>query len=86
MLLHGYDISITSTQYETGGPAELGNYLAEQIQLYGYTDGSNELGGHVNCHCWIATKERSFRLHTRYDNFTLINAWDALIYYLLPLF
>ena len=48
MLLHGYDISITSTQYETGGPAELGNYLAEQIQLYGYTDGSNELGGHVN--------------------------------------
>ena len=38
----GYDTSISSTQYTTGGPAELGNYLAEQIQLFGYTDGSNE--------------------------------------------
>lgn len=38
----GYDTSITSTQYTTGGPAELGNYLAQQIQLFGNTDGSNE--------------------------------------------
>lgn len=38
----GYDPSITSTDYLNGGAAELGNYLAEQIQLYGYTDGSNE--------------------------------------------
>ena len=38
----GYDTSISSTQYTNGGPAELGNYLAEQIQLFGYTDGSNE--------------------------------------------
>lgn len=39
---NGYDTSISSVQYLTGGPAELGNYLAEQIQLFGYTDGSNE--------------------------------------------
>ena len=38
----GYDTSISSTQYNSGGAAELGNYLAEQIQLFGYTDGSNE--------------------------------------------
>lgn len=48
MALLGYDTSITSTDYVNGGPAELGNYLAEQIQLYGYTDGSNELGNFSN--------------------------------------
>lgn len=44
----GYDPSNTSTDYTNGGPAELGNYLAEQIQLYGYTDGSNEQNGFAN--------------------------------------
>lgn len=44
----GYDPSNTSTDYVNGGPAELGNYLAEQIQLYGYTDGSNEQGNFAN--------------------------------------
>jgi hypothetical protein len=44
----GYDPSITSTDYINGGPAELGNYLAEQIQLYGLTDGSNEAGDYAN--------------------------------------
>ena len=48
MLQKGYDPGNTSTQYVTGGPAELGNYLAEQIQLYGYTDGSNEINGYDN--------------------------------------
>lgn len=48
MFQFGYDTSITSTDYINGGPAELGNYLAEQIQLYGYTDGSNELNDFQN--------------------------------------
>lgn len=48
MLSHGYDIYNTSTDYVNGGPAELGNYLAEQIELYGLTDGSNEAGGYQN--------------------------------------
>lgn len=48
MFQFGYDTSITSTDYINGGPAELGNYLAEQIQLYGYTDGSNELNDFEN--------------------------------------
>ncbi len=48
MVQEGYDVNNTSTQYATGGPAELGNYLAEQIQLYGYTDGSNEINDYGN--------------------------------------
>lgn len=48
MINNGYDVSITSTDYLNDGPAALGNYLAEQIQLFGYTDGSNELGDYGN--------------------------------------
>ncbi|XOV66799.1 MAG: vanadium-dependent haloperoxidase [Fluviicola sp.] len=44
----GLDPSYTSTDYINEGPAALGNYLAEQIQLYGLTDGSNEAGGFEN--------------------------------------
>ncbi len=44
----GLDPLYTSTDYSNEGPAALGNYLAEQIQLYGLTDGSNESGGFEN--------------------------------------
>ena len=44
----GYDPSNTSTDYVNGGPAELGNYLAQQINLYGLTDGSNEQNDYAN--------------------------------------
>ena len=43
MTQHGYNINNTSTDYINGGPAELGNYLAQEILNYGYGDGSNEL-------------------------------------------
>jgi|APTNR8051073442_1049403.scaffolds.fasta_scaffold01524_9 hypothetical protein len=43
----GYDRNNTSTFYKRG-PAELGNYLAEQIIAYGLQDGSNEAGGYQN--------------------------------------
>jgi len=38
----GYDISETSTDYESGSPAALGNYIAECYIAYGLQDGSNE--------------------------------------------
>jgi len=37
-----YDVSITSTNYENGDAATLGNYIAEQIIAFGLQDGSNE--------------------------------------------
>ena len=43
----GYDRENISTNYKCG-PAELGNYIAEQIILYGLQDGSNEAGGYAN--------------------------------------
>jgi hypothetical protein len=47
MASKGYSTAIVSTDY-TQGPAELGNYLAQQIQLYGLQDGSNQSNNYQN--------------------------------------
>ncbi len=44
----GLDRFNTSTSYVNGGPAELGNYIAQQIINYGLTDGSNESADYAN--------------------------------------
>ncbi|PIQ47003.1 MAG: hypothetical protein COW03_16915 [Cytophagales bacterium CG12_big_fil_rev_8_21_14_0_65_40_12] len=44
----GYDISITSTNYSTGSPAALGNYIAQCYINYGLQDGANEEFDYVN--------------------------------------
>lgn len=44
----GYDTSFTSTDYSTGSPAALGNYIAEKIIEFGYQDGANEQNGYAN--------------------------------------
>ncbi|MFK7912163.1 MAG: DUF6851 domain-containing protein [Akkermansiaceae bacterium] len=46
----GYNPLNTSTQYTTGGPAELGNYLASQMIAFGLQDGSNEAFGYANAY------------------------------------
>ncbi len=43
----GYDQDNTGTNYKCC-PAELGNYIAQQIILYGLQDGSNEIGAYEN--------------------------------------
>ncbi|WP_189683217.1 DUF6851 domain-containing protein [Salibacter halophilus] len=43
-----FDVSNTSTDYVNGGPAEFGNYLAQEIINYGHQDGSNEQNGYAN--------------------------------------
>ncbi len=44
----GYDDENNSTDYTSGDPAALGNYIAEQIIAYGLQDGSNEQFGYLN--------------------------------------
>ncbi len=44
----GYDANFTSTDYASGNPAALGNYIAEQVINFGFTDGSNEQGEYTN--------------------------------------
>ena len=43
-----YDPSITSTDYTTGSPAALGNYIAQCVIEFGLQDGSNESNEYSN--------------------------------------
>jgi hypothetical protein len=44
----GYDAAVTSTDYASGSPAALGNYLAQCIIMFGLQDGSNESDRYAN--------------------------------------
>lgn len=45
---YGYDISNSSIDYESGDPAALGNYMAEQMIAFGLQDGANEANDYEN--------------------------------------
>ncbi|MBK8872639.1 MAG: VCBS repeat-containing protein [Bacteroidetes bacterium] len=44
----GYDTTFVSTDYSTGNPAALGNYIAQCYINFGMQDGSNEQNGYSN--------------------------------------
>jgi hypothetical protein len=44
----GYDSGLTSTDYRSGSPAALGNYIAECMIAYGLQDQSNEQNRYAN--------------------------------------
>lgn len=44
----GYDPEMLNSDYSTGSPAALGNYIAEQVIQYGFTDGANETNFYQN--------------------------------------
>lgn len=44
----GYDSTINSTNYASGSPAMLGNYITQCIIDFGHQDGANELNSYVN--------------------------------------
>ncbi len=48
MVSFGYDTSYTATDYASGPPAALGNYLAASLIAFGLQDGSNEANGYSN--------------------------------------
>ena len=44
----GYDPGFTSTDYSTGDPRALGNYLGECLVAYGQQDGANDINDYAN--------------------------------------
>lgn len=50
LLALGYDPANTSTDYSSGSPAALGNYIAQSVIDYGLQDGSNEAGNYAYLH------------------------------------
>lgn len=77
MLRLGYNTGIVSKDYSTGNPAALGNYLAEQLILFGRLDGANELNDYRN----IYYEPVNPRLVIRYPGNPTIkdyNRWQPL--------
>lgn len=50
MVMHGYDTSFMSTDYSSGSPAALGNYLGQSIIDFGMQDGANEANDYAYQH------------------------------------
>ena len=46
----GYNASDASTDYASGSPAALGNYIGQCLIEFGYQDGANEQNGYANRH------------------------------------
>lgn len=46
----GYDINFTSIDYSSGSSAALGNFIAQSILSYGYSDGSREIFDYSNAY------------------------------------
>ena len=46
----GYDNVLTSTDYSSGSPASLGNYIGQCVIDFGLQDGANEKNGYENRH------------------------------------
>jgi hypothetical protein len=44
----GYPIDFISTDYSSGLPAAMGNYIAAQVIAFGFQDGSNQQNGYAN--------------------------------------
>lgn len=44
----GYTTAYTSTDYTNGNPAALGNFIAQQVILFGNVDGANQLSNYSN--------------------------------------
>lgn len=71
-----YPINYTSTNYQSGNAADLGNYVAQTIISYGLTDGSREASGYDNAYYEPINPP----LAPAYEDNTIIfpNRWQSL--------
>ncbi|MEZ4954680.1 MAG: T9SS type A sorting domain-containing protein [Saprospiraceae bacterium] len=72
----GYNPLNIVTNYKCG-PAELGNYIAQQLIAYGLQDGSNEAGGYSNLFYEPVNPPMSVRLAGNF-NIVDLNRWQPL--------
>lgn len=73
----GYDTSYTSTDYTSGNPAALGNYIAESIINYGLGDGSREQSGYDNAY-YQPVNEPLLPVVPGNETMTYPNRWQPL--------
>lgn len=72
----GYDTSYYGNNYASGNPADLGNYIAEQIIAFGLQDGANEVCGYSNQ--YYAPVNQPLVVKFPGDTMTDPNRWQPL--------
>jgi len=77
MAAQNYDINFTSTDYSTGSPAALGNYLAEKIIEFGMQDNSNQILFHNNLYYQPINTSLAIKLSGN-PNLSNYNRWQPL--------
>jgi hypothetical protein len=73
----GYSTLVTSTNYQSEVPAELGNYIANQVIAFGLQDNSNEQNDYVNTY-YTPVNSPLFQNFPGNPNIQYPNNWQPL--------
>lgn len=76
----GYDPEYTSTQYEFGDAAALGNYIGQTIIEYGLSDGSNEANSYKNTFYKPVNPPLNLRIRGGQTGLLDPNRWQPLTF------
>ena len=77
MIIQELDPGFTSTDYATHGAPALGNYIAEQLIAYGFTDGSNEANDYAST-CYVQSEPNILPEIPGTNGLQDPNAWQAV--------
>jgi len=73
----GYDVNYSGTNYASGNPADIGNYVAQCLINYGLQDGSNEMNDYAN-EFYEPVNDSLVTNHPGNPNLTDPNRWQPL--------
>lgn len=73
----GYDTSLTSTDYSSGSPAALGNFIAQCYIDFGLQDGANEVNEYANLH-YLPTNANVEPERPGNPNIVDLDRWQAI--------
>lgn len=77
MSARNYDLYNISVDYQNGGAAELGNYIAQEIINFGSLDGSSEANGYMN-QLYVPQNDTLFPAESGNPQMTYPNKWQPL--------
>jgi hypothetical protein len=73
----GLNTNYTSTNYSSGNPADLGNYIASQYNAYSLTDSSNEINSFTN-QFYSPINSGTIPAFPGVSNYNNLNRWQPL--------
>ncbi len=75
----GYDKTLVTTNYQSGSPAELGNYIAQQVIAMGYADGANQINNYAGTG-YNPNNTPLLLFNAGNATMTNVNSWQPLSY------